>query len=119
MTNMKSCRHCGHSLKGRTDKKFCNDYCRNGFHNAENAGKSEQIKTINRILYKNRKILESWLIGSTILIRVNRKELTEAGFSFNYFTHIQNHQGSAYRYCYDLGFLPLNEKECLLWRDQG
>jgi hypothetical protein len=30
ITEAKKCLACGKQLKGRIDKKFCDDYCRNG-----------------------------------------------------------------------------------------
>jgi len=30
---VRKCLHCDHVLKGRTDKKFCDDYCRNTYNN--------------------------------------------------------------------------------------
>ena len=29
----KPCLSCSKPVKGRTDKKFCDDYCRNSYHN--------------------------------------------------------------------------------------
>ena len=28
----KICHYCGAELKGRSDKKFCDDYCRNNYY---------------------------------------------------------------------------------------
>lgn len=30
----KQCLFCGSELKGRSDKKFCNDFCRNNYNNS-------------------------------------------------------------------------------------
>jgi len=31
---LRHCRHCSKPVKGRTDKKFCSDGCRNAYNNA-------------------------------------------------------------------------------------
>lgn len=32
-TETATCLNCDKTLKGRTDKKFCDDYCRNSYNN--------------------------------------------------------------------------------------
>ena len=59
----KTCLACGKPLKGRVDKKFCDDYCRNNYNNQQKAKGSHSnfVRNINNTLLKNRKILESIL----------------------------------------------------------
>uniref|UniRef100_UPI00374D4ADE DUF2116 family Zn-ribbon domain-containing protein n=2 Tax=Ferruginibacter sp. TaxID=1940288 RepID=UPI00374D4ADE len=57
----KKCLTCGKTIKGRTDKKFCDDYCRNGYNNQLKAGDNNYVRNINNALRKNRRILESLL----------------------------------------------------------
>ena len=61
----KNCLSCGKLLKGRVDKKFCDDYCRNNYNNQLKArsGYSAYVRSINNTLLKNRKILEAILPG--------------------------------------------------------
>lgn len=54
----KVCLECGDSFKGRTDKKFCSDLCRNGFNNRVKASTSNYYRVVNSTLRKNYKILE-------------------------------------------------------------
>ena len=62
----KNCLSCGKLLKGRVDKKFCDDYCRNNYNNQLKARSSHSayVRSINNTLLKNRKILESVLPGN-------------------------------------------------------
>ena len=57
----KTCLACVKPLKGRIDKKFCDDYCRNNYNNLQKAkgNYSSFVRNINNTLLKNRKILES------------------------------------------------------------
>jgi len=103
----RTCLECGTTLKGRRDKKFCDDQCRNAFNNKLNAEPSPEIRHINLILKKNRKILEDLLPpdGKT---KVSGKRLRELGFDQTFMTHTYTTQaGSVYRYCYEFGYLPL------------
>ena len=51
-----SCENCGKPLFGRTDKRFCNDGCRNVFNRKKTAvlrgGDHENIPQIFRIIKK-------------------------------------------------------------------
>jgi len=103
----RTCLECGTTLKGRRDKKFCDDQCRNLFNNKLNSETSPEIRHINLILKKNRKILEDILPpdGKT---KVSGKKLKDLGFNQTYLTHTYTTQaGSVYRYCYEFGYLPL------------
>jgi hypothetical protein len=52
------CLCCNKTIKGRSDKKFCDDYCRNKFNNHLKSEAGWPIRGINSILRKNRRILE-------------------------------------------------------------
>jgi hypothetical protein len=110
-----TCLSCQKPLRGRTDKKFCNDYCRNGFHNKEKADKSALALRVNSRLQKNRRILHSICNSKNGLICINKEYLLEQGFSFRYFTHIRKDtRGSVYRYCYEYGYLETEKGKILL-----
>ena len=59
-TETATCLNCEKTLKGRTDKKFCDDYCRNSYNNQLKASKNNLVRNINNALGKNRRILESF-----------------------------------------------------------
>ena len=105
---VKTCMACGDKLKGRIDKKFCDDYCRNNYNNQlKTRGRQNKIiKSINDMLLKNRKILESIITEDTA--KANREKLLGLGFQFKYITHhYTTKAGKVYSYCYDYGYLPL------------
>ena len=106
ITVNKVCLSCSEPLRGRTDKKFCNDYCRNTHHNQLNCDGNKQVRNINHRLRKNRRILESLLHSAKQITKVSKQTLLYKGFSFHYFTHIQtNKKGSRYCFCYEYGYL--------------
>jgi predicted nucleic acid-binding Zn ribbon protein len=111
VADTKTCLACGKPLKGRIDKKFCDDYCRNNYNNQQKskAGHSNFVRNINNALLKNRKILESLLTDSEETAKANKDKLLRLGFQFKYLTHIYTTRtGKTYYYCYEYGYLPLD-----------
>jgi hypothetical protein len=104
----KNCLACNKIIKGRTDKKFCDDYCRNAFNNQLKAEGNNLVRNINNALGKNRRILEKILPPGENLKKTNRDKLLQLGFQFKYFTHLYTTQkDKTYFYCYEYGYLPL------------
>lgn len=71
------------------------------------------IKSVNRILRKNRRILSE--LNPSGKKKVSFEKLVEKGFDFNYFTGFnKTRTGGQYYYCYDHGYLQINNSHCLL-----
>lgn len=114
-TSSKLCLDCGRPVKGRTDKKFCNDYCRNNYNNQLKSDTNNLVRNINNALGKNRRILESFFKDDEELAKTSQNKLLEKGFLFKYFTHTYtNKKGNVYFFVYDLGYLPLENDWYLL-----
>lgn len=108
---------CGKPLRGRSDKKFCDDYCRNNYNNQLKGADGKLMRNINNALRKNRNILQSVLPATEDTAKANKEKLVAKGFSFKYFTHqYQTKKGSIYYYCYDFGYLPLDNDWFLIVR---
>ncbi len=102
----KKCIECGDSFSGRADKKFCSDQCRNAYNNRLNSDSNNFIRNINNILRKNRRILAA--LNPKGKTKIHREKLLEQGFKFSYFTNTYTTKaGKTYHYCYDQGYLPL------------
>mgnify|MGYP000165076686 CR=1 FL=1 len=105
----RKCLNCGEPLKGRIDKKFCDDQCRNNFNNAQKATTTNLIRNINNALKKNRVILQGFIPEGENLGKTTKDRMLRAGFQFKYFTHTyENKKGNQYFYCYDFGYLELD-----------
>lgn len=114
-TPAKRCLTCHKPLKGRTDKKFCDDYCRNNYNNQLKAGTTNLVRNINNALGKNRRVLESMFAEGEEMTKTTQEKLLQKGFLFKYFTHLYtNKKGNTYFFCYDLGYLPLENDWYLL-----
>ncbi len=100
------CLDCGTRLTGRVDKKFCNDLCRNNYHNKENREDSQFMRNINAILRKNRNILKS--LNPPGKSKVKKQELVLQGFNFKYFTNVyKTKNGRVYYFVYEHGFIDI------------
>jgi hypothetical protein len=101
------CLECNKLLKGRIDKKFCDDYCRNAYNNKSKIEESVYVRKINQVLRRNRRILEE-LLGNEGMSKQSKASLINKGFQFHFHTHqYANKKGNIYYFCYEYGFLPL------------
>jgi uncharacterized protein YjdB len=113
-TAVKKCLHCGSKITGRTDKKFCNDYCRNAYNNQLKSANSPVVRNINNTLIKNRRILEA-MLGEEKMVKQPKEKFLNQGFNFKHFTHnYTNQKGNVYFFCYEYGYLPLEHDWILI-----
>ena len=104
-------------VKGRVDKKFCSDYCRNAYNNNVNKDSKNLIRNINNRLRKNYKILSDLNVSGKT--KVSRTKLYDKGFDFQFFTSIyKTKTGNIYFYIYDEGYLALENETFLLIRKE-
>lgn len=109
----KRCRECNTKLIGRADKKFCSDQCRTSFNNKLNGDENNYVRNVNNILRRNRRILKE--LNKTGKSKVSRERLNERGFEFSYHTSsYKTKEGSLYYYCYEQGYLPVENNYYLL-----
>ncbi len=102
------CLECSKPLKGRLDKKFCDDYCRNAYNNKQNSDVNNYVRTVNNALRRNRRILEGVIKPGEEMGKSPRAALAQQGFDFNFHTHqYTNKKGQVYFFCYEYGYLPL------------
>jgi hypothetical protein len=112
---IKTCRVCGKPLKGRSDKKFCDDYCRAAYNNDLKSASNNYIRNVNNALGKNRRILEHLLPDGEQMAKTNQDKLLSLGFQFRYITHTYtNQKGNVYHFCYEYGYLPLENNRFLI-----
>lgn len=104
----RTCEFCGTKILGRSDKRFCSDYCRNSQHNSENRDSSNYMRRVNNILRKNRRILARY--NPKGKAKIATSTLMEEGFNFAYFTNIyETRKGGKYYFCYDQGYIHIED----------
>lgn len=101
------CLQCEKPLSGRTDKKFCDAYCRNSHNNRSKRAEEECIHTLNSQLRRNRRILKT--LCPTGKATVRKAVLTEMGFDFGLFTSIFPSGGNVYYFSHEYGYTPLTK----------
>jgi len=102
----KQCLECGEKIIGRSDKKFCDDYCRNAYNNQINKDSKNLIRNTNNKLRKNWRILEQ--LNPEQKTKTTKLKLVNLGFDFNLFTSIYvTKAGTTYYFVYNQGYLPL------------
>lgn len=102
----RSCLECGEKIVGRTDKKFCSDYCRNAYNNNINKDTNNLVRNVNNSLRRNYRILGE--LNPTDKTKTSKTKLLAKGFNFEYFTSIYTTKaGTVYYFVYDQGYLPL------------
>ncbi len=113
----KKCLECDTPLSGRRDQKFCGDYCRNTFNNRLNEDSSNYMRRINNILRKNRRILAK--LNPDGKKTLDGIIMAEEGFNFHYYTNIyKTKKGSEYIFCYDQGYLKMDDNQYMLVHKQ-
>lgn len=111
--NKNHCLFCGEVLIGRSDKKYCDDNCRNNHHYQLRKDDNAIIKSVNACLIKNREILRS--LAANTRTMVVKKELVDANFNFNVMTSIyRTRKGTEYMVLYDYAYRIVNEHEVLI-----
>jgi len=113
----KKCLECGEDIKGRSDKKFCCDYCRNAYNNKVNTNSKNLLRNTNNRLRKNFKILnELNVAGKT---KITKSKLLDKNFDFRLFTSIYTTKaGNVYYYVYNQGYLKLENDYYLLVKQE-
>jgi hypothetical protein len=116
---MAKCIECNELLEGRTDQKFCSDYCKSSFHYKKNKNKrpSTYIRIDNQ-LKLNRNILKKYNQSGQSQIR--KELLLNEGFNFKYYTQSWTAKnGNLYHFCYEYGFRDLNDGKytLIIWQN--
>lgn len=115
----RNCPTCGKTVKGRADKKFCDDYCRNNYNNQLNSDGSNYVRNVNNILRRNRRILEEMMQGVEKATARSKAELAKKGYRFDYFTSIfTNKENETYYYCYEYGLKEVGPDKCIIVRNK-
>ena len=109
----RKCPECGDEVRGRADKRFCSDDCRNVANNKLNRDSSALMRNINNRLRKNWRILDE--LNPSGKIKTTRNKLLSKGFDFNFFTSIYTtKKGAVYYFIYDQGYLPMDDDNYLI-----
>jgi hypothetical protein len=109
MSNSKKCISCRKVVIGRSDKKFCDSYCKSYYHYKK--ALEEEPRFYNKVdnqLKLNRKILKNYNKAGKATVRSS--VVLNEGFNPDFFTHYwKNKRGNVYLFVYEFGFLKKTE----------
>ncbi len=109
------CIFCGRELSGRSDKKFCDDNCRNNYGYQHNKYNNDVVNKINKSLLYNRNILKS--ITKCRRKIVKKQMLVDNDFDFDMMTGVRKtHKQQEYRLLYDYAYRCVNDEDVLVIR---
>ncbi|HQX45540.1 MAG: hypothetical protein KA251_03705 [Saprospiraceae bacterium] len=109
------CLICQSPLHGRRDKRFCNDGCRAIYHQQNKPELPLVIKKITQILKLNREILLE--LNPEGKRTISKELLLRKGFDLKYMTHqFRTKTGNHYYFCFDQGYVLLDDQKVLLVR---
>lgn len=112
--NLKKCLDCKKAISGRSDKRFCDDSCRNSYNYKQNSDQTNLIRKINHTLRKNRRILQENL-GEEGMLKISKEKMLLQGFDLKYHTHnFINAKGQTYYFIYEYGYLVLENNLLLI-----
>lgn len=114
----RTCLFCGTVLSGRSDKRYCDDDCRNRYHyHTRKIEKNDKsvVKSVNDILSFNREILFSLNRKRSAVVK--KQCLVEKRFDFELITGCyKTKKGVEYRVVYDYAYKFINEDDVLLFK---
>jgi hypothetical protein len=114
----RTCMQCGETIRGRRDKKFCNDQCRNDYNNFMNSDRVACMRNTNGVLRRNRKILES-ILQSFDNVKIPLRRIIDAGYQPDHLTQVQTTNIGTYRYCYEYGIMMMEENMVMIVKRDG
>ena len=121
-TKQRVCLACEKELQGRSDKKFCDVYCKSSYQYQQSKLKPSRFyNRVDNQLKLNRKLLKHYNKAGKATIRT--EVLIKQGFDPNFFTHFwKNQKGDVYLFVYEYGFLTRKERNIekfilVIWQD--
>ncbi len=105
MHHRETCSTCRTPLRGRRDKRFCDDNCRMKHHR----NRAGVLRQIDQILHNNRALIKRFRQSHAQLASdpvASFVWLRRAGYDFNFHTHVAGQaDGSLAVMCYEEGFV--------------
>ena len=113
----KSCLECGKPVYGRSDKKFCDDTCRNAYNNRQNADANNFVRNVHNLLRRNRRILEELTLQGSA--DTTRTMLLAKGFDFTFHTSSRTTKdGVSSFFCYEYGYQKVDDEKVKLIKEE-
>lgn len=113
------CVNCGKPLLfGRSDRRFCNDGCRNAFNRRKASVEKqtlehEEVPFVLKTIRNNFRILQTYWQQEGPWVQVPKEYLLQDGFHFGYFTSLWwQEPGVLWLFCFELGLREVDQWYC-------
>lgn len=109
----RSCKYCGRvidNLKGRSDRQYCDERCKNAYHNSRSSDENRELERVDKVLRKNHRILKK-LFDRGDRDEILRDVLLKEGFDFSYHTHhvVTKTKSNEFIFCFGYGYREIKE----------
>ena len=111
MKNYTHCLHCNEQLIGRSDKKFCDDSCRNGHYNQRTSESAQVFRPLISRLKANYRALQKLKAQRQC---ASLQELALLGFNAQFCTHTAAGSDGTTLYCFNIGYRITPDQQLLL-----
>jgi predicted nucleic acid-binding Zn ribbon protein len=109
----RNCEECGTIIKGRSDKRFCDDHCRSAYNYRSARKENQELQRVHKQLKRNRKILKLFWDAGQREVLVQLLKLN--GFEFDYITRIKHGVRDQIIYsCYEFSYYFIDERKVKL-----
>lgn len=116
-TPRKKCPICKSNFRGRTDKKFCSVTCKSVYHKKLIAHTRRATRKIDKVLHRNRSILQELLGKKNDSMKVAKEILDKKKFNFSQVTgYHKNSMNKIVNYVYDFSWIIFSDKNILIKR---
>ena len=106
----KACPACDAEFTGRKNQRFCSTACRIRYNNSKIRDAREHISDINKLLYRNRTVLRE-LHERFDNRSIDKDVLNHSDYNKRYYTHHSyNQNNELYTWCYDYGWIIVDEQ---------
>ena len=113
----RKCLMCKSPFRGRTDKKYCTTRCKSTYHKKLSAHTHRATRKIDKILHRNRSILQELLGKRVNAKQVAKEDLDAKGFSFTHFTGChRNTQNKMIYFVYDFSWMRFSDNNLYIKR---
>jgi hypothetical protein len=107
--SVKLCLQCSKVLEGRSDKIYCDAYCKSSYQYQKSKTETPQFyNKVDKQLKRNRRLLKQYNKAGKATVKATI--LKNEGFNPNFFTHFwKNNKNEVYLFVYEYGFLKKKE----------
>jgi len=109
----RNCKECGHNLKGRSDKKFCDSNCRSAYNNRNHQLRNNVTRTTIKILKRNRQIL--WTNYTQGYADIKLTALIAQGFKTEYLTRQTILNTKLLSWCFDMAYAECKQGVIIIY----